>query len=59
MVDQCKAVRTEAIQLGVIFGLAGPRPNVLKIKPPLVVTQDECDEIMDKLRIAMTTVLRK
>ena len=57
--DQCKAVRTEAIELGVIFGLAGPRPNVLKIKPPLVVTQDECDEIMDKLRLAMTKVLRK
>ena len=59
LIDQCKAVRKEAIELGVIFGLAGPRPNVLKIKPPLVVTQDECDEIMDKLRVAMTKVLRK
>ncbi len=57
--DQCKAVRKEAIELGVIFGLAGPRPNILKIKPPLVVTRDECDEIIDKLQIAMTKVLRK
>ena len=57
--DQCRAVRKEAIELGVIFGLAGPRPNILKIKPPLVVTENECDEIMDKLRAALIKVLRK
>ena len=59
LTDQCKAVREEAIELGVIFGLAGPRPNILKIKPPLVVTKSECDEIIDKLRAAMTKILRK
>ena len=59
LTDQCKAVRKEAIELGVIFGLAGPRPNILKIKPPLVVTKSECDEIIDKLRAAMTKILRK
>mgnify|MGYP001109298643 CR=1 FL=1 len=59
LTEQCKAVRKEAIELGVIFGLAGPRPNILKIKPPLVVTESECDEIMDKLRAAMTKVFRK
>ncbi|MGO8702398.1 MAG: aspartate aminotransferase family protein [Candidatus Brocadiia bacterium] len=54
-----KAIREEGIKLGVIFGLAGVRSNVLKIKPPLVVTQAECEEILDKLRGAMTRVLRR
>ncbi len=54
-----KAIRDEGIKLGVIFGLAGVRTNVLKIKPPLIVTQAECDEILDKLRSAMTRVLRR
>ena len=58
LIEQCKAVRSEAVERGVIFGLAGPRPNILKIKPPLVVTENECDEIMDKLRAAMNKVLR-
>jgi 4-aminobutyrate aminotransferase-like enzyme len=53
------AVRDEGIRQGVLFGLAGPRPNILKIKPPLIVTKNECDEIMDKLKIAMTRVLRR
>jgi len=54
-----KAVRNCGIELGVIFGLAGPRPNILKIKPPLIITQAECDEVVDKLRAALRKVLRK
>jgi len=54
-----KAIREEGIKAGVIFGLGGPRTNVLKIKPPLIITETECDEVLDKLRIAMTRVLRK
>jgi len=57
--DECKAIRTAGIELGIIFGLAGPKPNILKIKPPLIVTKQECDEIIDKLRMAMIKVLRK
>jgi 4-aminobutyrate aminotransferase-like enzyme len=53
------AIRDEGIRQGVLFGLAGPRPNILKVKPPLIVTKNECDEIMDALRVAMTKVLRK
>ena len=54
-----KAIRDEGIKAGVFFGLAGARTNVLKIKPPLIITENECDEVLDKLRIAMTRVLRK
>ena len=54
-----KAVRAAGIELGVIFGLGGVRPNVLKVKPALIITPDECDEVLDKLRTALTRVLRK
>lgn len=59
LLDEGKAVRNAGIGLGVIFGLAGPRPNVIKIKPPLVITQSECDEVLDKFRSALVQVLRK
>jgi len=52
-------VRTEAIAGGLILGSAGPRKNILKIKPALIVNQSECDEILDKFRTAMKKVLRK
>jgi len=54
-----KAVRSEAMQHGLILGLGGVRPNVLKIKPALIINSAECDEVLDKLRTAMTRVLRK
>lgn len=54
-----QAIRDEGIKAGVIFGLGGVRKNVLKIKPPLIITKDECDEVMEKLRTAMTRVLRR
>lgn len=52
------AIRTKAIELGLILGTAGPRKNVLKVKPPLIVNQNECDEILEKLKDAMKIVLR-
>ncbi len=54
-----KAIRERGIESGAIFGLAGPRPNIVKIKPPLVITMEECDEVIDKFRTAMVQVLRK
>jgi 4-aminobutyrate aminotransferase-like enzyme len=44
---------------GVIFGLAGVRKNLLKIKPPLVITQGEADEVLAVLRDTLVEVLRK
>lgn len=50
-------IRREAMARGVLFGLAGVRPNVLKIKPPLVVTRDECEEAISVLEEAVAAVL--
>jgi 4-aminobutyrate aminotransferase-like enzyme len=57
-IEQCLQIRREGLRLGVIFGLGGVRRNVLKVKPPLILTQGEADEILDILRRAMHEVLR-
>ncbi len=56
--DECVNIRSEGMNLGAIFGLAGVRKNVLKVKPPLIITQDEADEVLDVLYRAMRKVLR-
>ncbi|MFW6116490.1 MAG: aspartate aminotransferase family protein [bacterium] len=57
-VEKCIAIREEALRLGAIFGLGGAHQNVLKIKPPLIMTREEADEALDILRQAMQEVLR-
>jgi 4-aminobutyrate aminotransferase-like enzyme len=56
--DQTVAIRAAGMKNGIIFGLGGVRRNVLKIKPPLIVTRAECDEILDKFRRSVKKVLR-
>lgn len=53
------AMRNEGFKQGIIFGLGGVRKNVLKIKPPLIVTQKECDEILDRFTKSIRAVLRR
>jgi 4-aminobutyrate aminotransferase-like enzyme len=53
------AIRDAGFRNGIIFGLGGVRKNVLKIKPPLIVTQNECDEILEKFQRSVQAVLRK
>jgi 4-aminobutyrate aminotransferase-like enzyme len=57
-VEDCLQLRREGLRLGAIFGLGGVRRNVLKVKPPLIVTRAEADEILDILKRAMHLVLR-
>jgi 4-aminobutyrate aminotransferase-like enzyme len=57
-VDKCVQIREVGMQLGAIFGLGGARRNVLKVKPPLIIKQDEADEVLDILKRTMQRVLR-
>jgi len=52
-------IRDEGCRRGIIFGLGGVRKNVLKIKPPLIISQSEADEILDKLQACLKSVFRK
>ncbi len=58
-VEECLRIRQEGLKLGAIFGLGGVRKNVLKVKPPLILTQEEADEVLDILQRAMQKVLRQ
>jgi 4-aminobutyrate aminotransferase-like enzyme len=51
-------IRNEGIRRGAIFGLAGVRKNLLKIKPPLVINRDECDEVLRLFGESIRAVLR-
>lgn len=57
--EETKKIRITGLKNGIIFGLGGARVNVLKVKPPLIVTKEECDEILDKFRKTVNDVLRK
>ena len=59
IVDETVAIRSEGLNQGIIFGLGGVRRNVLKIKPPLILSRAEADEILAKLEACMKAVLRK
>ena len=56
--QQTRKIRDAAMARGVIFGLAGVRRNLLKIKPPLVIQPAEADEVLGVLRDALQEVLR-
>jgi len=55
---ETKQIRDEGIRRGVIFGLAGVRKNLLKIKPSLIINQDECDEVLRLFGESVQAVLR-
>ena len=50
---------SEGMKRGVIFGLAGVRRNLLKIKPPLIIKENEADEVLEMLADSLKAVLRK
>jgi len=58
LAEETAAIRGAGLRHGVIFGLGGVRKNVLKVKPPLIVTRSECDEILSKLELSVREVLR-
>jgi len=59
LIDETIAIRKEGFNNGIIFGLSGVHKNVLKIKPPLIINQDEADEVLTLLEKCLQKVLRK
>ncbi len=46
-VDEAKAVRKSCLEKGLLIGVGGVWANVLRIQPPLVITDDQLDEALD------------
>lgn len=59
MPDETVAIRNAGIERGCIFGLGGVRKYVLKVKPALICTRAEADEILSVLYDSIKAVLRK
>ena len=57
--DATVAIRNAGFENGVLFGLGGVRRNVLKIKPPLVISRSEADEVLGKFEACVKAVLRR
>ena len=51
-------VRTAGFRHGIIFGLGGVRKNVLKVKPPLIISESEADEVLEKFEASVAEVFR-
>jgi 4-aminobutyrate aminotransferase-like enzyme len=52
-----QAVRKKGLEKGIIFGLGGTAKNVLKIKPPLIITAEEADTVLDLFRSCLSGAL--
>ena len=52
-------IRLAGFRHGLILELGGVRKNVLKVKPPLIITAKECDEVLEKFEASLRDVLRK
>ena len=46
-------VRGYGMDHGVLFGVGGMLKNVLKVKPPFVVSKDECDQVLEVIEQAL------
>ncbi|MFA5561660.1 MAG: aspartate aminotransferase family protein [Eubacteriales bacterium] len=53
-----QTVKHIALQAGLILGEAGYRMNVLKIKPPLIITPDEAKEALSLFAYALQAALQ-
>ena len=50
-------VRKKGLEKGIIFGLGATARNVLKIKPPLIITAEEADTVLELFRATLAAAL--
>ena len=54
--DEAKAVRAKCLENRVLVGLGGVLANVVRLQPPLVITQDEVTKAADVLEKALADI---
>ena len=55
--DLLTRLRNSAKEKGVIFGVGGMGRNVLKVKPPFIITKQECDRVLEVFKEALDEAL--
>jgi len=58
MNEEAEKIRLAGFRNGLFLGMGGVRKNVLKIKPPLIVTRAECDEILGRFERSLRDVIK-
>lgn len=53
------AVRRECLRRGLIVDVTGPRANVVRLLPPLIVTEEQMSAVLDRLADAVRAVDRQ
>ncbi|NMA42542.1 MAG: aspartate aminotransferase family protein [Oligosphaeraceae bacterium] len=56
LAEEAGLIRKFGFKHGIILGTGGVRKNVLKVKPPLIINQAECDEIIEKFKASIKEV---
>ncbi|MFF4474334.1 aminotransferase class III-fold pyridoxal phosphate-dependent enzyme [Streptomyces sp. NPDC001599] len=56
--DLATAVRRECLRRGLIVDITGPRANVVRLLPPLIVTEEQMSAVLDRLADAVRAVDR-
>jgi 4-aminobutyrate aminotransferase-like enzyme len=51
--------RAAGLKNGIIFGVGGACKNVLKIKPPLIITAGEVDEVLARFEKSLRMALER
>jgi len=53
---QAEAIRAYCLDKGVLVGVGGVYGNVVRIQPPLVITREQIDQVLDVLEQALSEV---
>jgi 4-aminobutyrate aminotransferase-like enzyme len=56
--EGCSAMRKTGLDNSIIFGVGGSGlgKNVLKIKPPLITTKEQADDILERFEMTLKQV---
>ena len=54
--DAAKEVKARCREAGLLIGVGGSLANVVRLQPPLILTEDEASEVVDKLRMILKEV---
>ncbi|HYO49740.1 MAG TPA: aminotransferase class III-fold pyridoxal phosphate-dependent enzyme, partial [Chloroflexia bacterium] len=54
---QAEAIRAICLEKGVLVGVGGVYGNVVRIQPPLVITRDQIDYVLEVLEQILTGLL--
>ena len=56
--DTAKKIKSTAMKKGIILGTGGFRKSIFKVKPPLITTKTDADEIVEIFESSLNSVLR-